>query len=289
MTDIHWLSANELADQIRSGILSSVEVLEHLVGRIRARDGVVNSVVQWDLERARTDAALADRAVANNRLLGPLHGVPMTVKDSFQTAGCVTTSGAAELADFVPASDAWPIARLRQAGAIPFAKTNLPMWAGDIQSFNTVYGTTNNPHNVDHTPGGSSGGSAAALAMGFTPLEVGSDIGGSIRVPAHYSGVMGHKPSYGIVGTHGHIPGAPGTLSAADLAVVGPMARTVPDLRTGLLAMAGADRWNAPAWKLDLPAPRLIRYPTSGLLAGSTTRPAQSQPTLGTHSNTCAP
>ena len=137
-----------------------------------------------------------------------------------------------------------------------FAKTNLPLFAGDIQSYNEVYGTTNNPHDVERTPGGSSGGSAAALAMGFTPIELGSDIGGSIRVPAHYSGVMGHKPSYGIVPSHGQIPGMPGTLSQADLAVTGPMARTVDDLELGLDVLAGPDRWMTPAWRLDLPAPR---------------------------------
>jgi amidase len=158
----------------------------------------------------------------------------------------------------VPDADCWPVARLRAAGAIPFAKTNLPIFAGDIQSYNAVYGTTNNPHDPSRTCGGSSGGSAAALAMGFTPLELGSDIGGSIRVPAHYSGVMGHKPSYGIVPGHGQIPGMPGTLTQADLAVTGPMARTVEDLETQLDVLAGPDRWNAPAWRLDLPPARAV-------------------------------
>jgi amidase len=148
------------------------------------------------------------------------------------------------------------VARLRAAGAIPFAKTNLPLFADDIQSFNDVYGTTNNPHDLTRTPGGSSGGSAAALAMGFTPLELGSDIGGSIRVPAHYSGVMGHKPSYGIVPGHGQIPGMPGTLTQADLAVVGPLARSTDDLALALDVLAGPDRWATPAWRLELPPPR---------------------------------
>jgi len=255
--DLHWMSATELAGAIAAKEVSSADVLEHLVTRIEGLDGPINSVVQWDLDRARGAAALADQAVVDGDELGPLHGVPMTIKDSFQTAGCITTSGAPELADFVPEVDAWPVAGLRRAGAIPFAKTNLPIWAGDIQSFNEVYGTTNNPWSLDHTPGGSSGGSAAALAMGFTPIELGSDIGGSIRVPAHYSGVMGHKPSYALVPAHGQIPGLPGTLTMADLAVAGPMARTVEDLRTSLLAMAGPDRWNTPAWKLDLPAARV--------------------------------
>jgi amidase len=180
----------------------------------------------------------------------------MTIKDSFQTAGMRTTSGAPELANFVPQEDAWPVARLREAGAVIFGKTNLPIYAGDLQSYNEVFGTTNNPYDVSRTPGGSSGGSAAALACGFTPLELGSDIGGSIRLPSHMSGVVGHKPSYGIVPAHGQIPGPPGTLTLADLAVAGPMARSVEDLELGLTIMAGPNRWERPAWRLELPPPR---------------------------------
>jgi len=254
--ELHWLSASNLSELIRAGDVSSVEVLDHLVERIKDLDGQINSVVQWDLARAGEAAIAADRAVANGDELGRLHGVPITIKDSFQTEGCITTSGSPDLADYVPAEDAWPVARLREAGAIPFAKTNLPLFADDIQTFNEVYGTTNNPHNLDRTPGGSSGGSAAAVAMGFTPLELGSDIGGSIRVPAHYCGVMGHKPSFGIVPAHGQIPGLPGTLSQADLAVAGPLARTVPDLELALDVLVGPDRWDSPAWRLDLPASR---------------------------------
>lgn len=256
MTDLHWLSATELAAAIDRRDVSSREALDHLTERIERLDGSVNAVVRWDLDRARRSADEADDATARGDEVGPLHGVPMTIKDSFQTKGCITTSGAPELAEFVPTADAWPVARLRRAGAIPFAKTNLPIWAGDIQSYNKVYGTTNNPYDTDHTPGGSSGGSAAALAMGFTPLELGSDIGGSIRVPAHYCGVFGHKPSFGIVPSHGQIPGMPGTLSTADIAVTGPMARSAADLALGLDVLTGPDRWSAPAWRLDLPAPR---------------------------------
>jgi amidase len=254
--ELHWRSATELASAIREREVSSEETLDHLVARIERLDGPINSVVQWDLDRARTAARAADAVVAAGEDLPPLHGVPMTIKDSFQTEGCTTTAGAPELADFVPSDDAAPVARLRAAGAIPFAKTNLPIFAGDIQSYNDVYGTTNNPFDVEHTPGGSSGGSAAALSMGFTPIELGSDIGGSIRVPAHYSGVMGHKPSFGIVPAHGQIPGLPGTLSQADLAVAGPMARTIDDLEIQLDVLSGPDRWESPAWRLDLPPAR---------------------------------
>ncbi len=256
MTDLQWQSASELAGRIRAGDVKSEEVLDHLVARVEASDGPINSVVCWDLDRAREAARAADEATARGDDLGPLHGVPMTIKDSWQTVGCTTTSGAPELAEFVPEVDAAPVARLRGAGAIPFAKTNLPLYAGDVQSYNAVYGTTNNPYDVEHTPGGSSGGSAAALAMGFTPIELGSDIGGSIRVPAHYSGVTGHKPTFGIVPAHGQIPGPPGTLTMADLAVAGPMARNVDDLELCLDVIAGPDRWDAPAWRLDLPPAR---------------------------------
>jgi amidase len=256
MKELHWWSAGDLAAAIRGREVSASEALEHQVERVERLDGPINAVVHWDLDRARAAARAADDAVAAGARLGPLHGVPITIKDSFQTEGCITTSGSPDLADFVPTQDAAPVARLRAAGAIPFAKTNLPIWAGDIQSFNDVYGTTNNPHDLERTPGGSSGGSAAALAMGFTPLELGSDIAGSIRVPAHYSGVSGHKPSYGIVPAHGQIPGMPGTLTQADLAVTGPMARSVRDLELGLDVLVGPDRWNEPAWRIDLPPAR---------------------------------
>jgi amidase len=151
------MSATELARGIAAGEISSREVLEHLVDRIADRDGPINAVVQWDLERARAAATQADEMVHAGDPLGPLHGVPMTIKDSFQTAGCVTTSGTPELAEFVPETDAAPVARLREAGAVIFAKTNLPIYAGDLQSYNDVYGTTSNPHHLERTPGGSSG------------------------------------------------------------------------------------------------------------------------------------
>lgn len=253
--ELHWMSATDLAARIAAREISSRKALEHFVDRIAERDGPVNAVVQWDLDRARTTAQRADAMVRDGTPLGPLHGVPMTIKDSFQTMGCITTSGAPELADFVPEVDAAPVARLREAGAVIFAKTNLPVYAGDLQSYNSVYGTTNNPHGLDRTPGGSSGGSAAALAMGFTPLELGSDIGGSIRVPAHYCGVMGHKSSFGIVPAHGQIPGPPGSLSQADLAVAGPMARHAEDLATALRVISGPDRWDMTAWRLEMPEP----------------------------------
>lgn len=217
MSEMHELSAIELATEIRQRRLSSREVLDHFLDRIERLDGPINSVVTIDAERARSEAALADEAVTTGADLGPLQGVPITVKDSFSTAGLRTTSGAPMLAGYVPETDAAPVAALRGAGCVVFAKTNLPMFAGDMQTYNELFGVTNNPYDLDRTPGGSSGGAAAALASGFTPLEIGSDIGGSIRIPAHNCGVVGHKPSHGIVPSYGHIPGPPGALTIPDL------------------------------------------------------------------------
>jgi len=256
VSELAYSSAVAIADRIRQREISSREAVDYFLARVETLDEPINSVVTIDAERARTEADAADAALARGEVRGPLHGVPMTVKDSFQTAGMRTTSGAPELASFIPTENAWPVARLREAGAIIFGKTNLPIYAGDLQSYNKVFGTTNNPHDVSRTPGGSSGGSAAALACGFTPLELGSDIGGSIRLPSHMSGIVGHKPSYGIVPAHGQIPGPPGTLTLADLAVAGPMARTIQDLKLGLDIMAGPNRWEKPAWHLELPPPR---------------------------------
>jgi len=256
VSELSYASAFAIARKIRKREISSREAVDYFLARVEALNKPINCVVTIDAERARAEADAADAALARGEIRGPLHGVPMTIKDSFQTAGMRTTSGAPELSNFIPKEDAWPVARLREAGAIIYGKTNAPIYAGDLQSYNEVFGTTNNPYDVSRTPGGSSGGSAAALACGFTPLELGSDIGGSIRLPSHMSGVVGHKPSYGIVPAHGQIPGPPGTLTLADLAVAGPMARSVDDLKLGLDIMAGPNRWEHPAWRLKLPPTR---------------------------------
>jgi amidase len=256
MAALHELSAIELAASIARREVSSREALAHFVQRVDRLDGPLNAVVTRDLDAAFIAAAHADEATVRGDVLGPLHGVPMTVKDSFSTAGMRTTSGAPELAEHIPDEDAAPVAAVRNAGAIVWAKTNLPIYAGDMQSYNEVFGTTGNPWDLERTPGGSSGGSAAALAARFTPLEIGSDIGGSIRLPAHMSGVYGHKPTFGIVPAHGQIPGPPGTLTQADIAVAGPMARTATDLSLALELMSGPDRWNRAGWRLELPPPR---------------------------------
>ena len=256
MSDLAYWSTIELARALQARQVSSREALDELAQRIEDRNREVNVVVTLDLERARDQAAAVDQARAAGRALGPLAGVPMTVKDSLMTEGLRTTSGAPELADFVPDRDADVVARLKAAGVVLVGKTNLPIYAGDVQSFNEVFGTSNNPWDLSRSVGGSSGGSAGALAAGFTPLEVGSDIAGSIRNPAAMCGVVGHKPSYGVVSARGQIPGPPGTLTQADIAVVGPMARAVDDCELALDLLAGADEWQAPAWTLRLPPAR---------------------------------
>lgn len=259
MDELHYRTASECLDLLRSGALSALELLDASIARIEALNPDINAVVAKDYQRARECARASDAARAEGRDLGPLHGLPMTVKDSLSTAGLVTTSGAPELRDHLPKEDAVAVQRLLEAGAIILGKTNLPIYAGDWQTYNTVYGRTNNPWDLTRTVGGSSGGAAAALAAGFIPLEYGSDIGGSIRNPAHYCGVYGHKPSYDIVPTRGHIPGPPGTKSEPDLGVVGPLARSAADLRLALDVTVGPDTLDRDGWKLDLPAARAER------------------------------
>lgn len=250
MTDPAWLSGKQLASKIRRGELSAVEALDAFAERIRRLNPAINAVVATDLPRARRRAAAADRARAKGVPLGLLHGVPMTVKESFDVPGLATTVGFEAQRANLPTEPAVIVERLEAAGAIVFGKTNLPVAMADWQSFNPVYGTTNNPWNVERVPGGSSGGSAAALAAGLTPLEYGSDIGASIRNPAHYCGVFGHKPTIGIVPDRGH--GLPPYVHGRDIAACGPLARTAGDLEVLLKLTAGADpRWGA-GWRLAL-------------------------------------
>jgi len=207
-----------------------------------------------DFERALAAAAEADAALARGDVLGPLHGLPMTIKESYDIAGLPTTWGNPAWKDNIATADSVVVSRFKAAGAHFMGKTNVPFMLADFQSYNEIYGQTNNPWDPSRTPGGSSGGSAAALAAGLTGLESGSDIGGSIRNPAHYCGVYGHKPTHGIVPGRGQAP--PGAVSEPDLAVVGPLARSAGDLQTALDIVAGPDVLMAPGWRLDLPAPR---------------------------------
>jgi amidase len=256
MIDVAFRSARQLAGAIRTKEISSRELVDHYLDRIERLNPRINAVVTLDAERARRRADAADAALMRGELWGPLHGVPITIKDALETAGIRTTGGAQAFAEHVPGTDAAAVSRLIAAGAVVFGKTNLPVLSMDAQTYNPIFGTTNNPWDTTRAPGGSSGGAAAALAAGLTALELGSDIAGSIRNPAHYCGVYGHKPTYGIVSLRGHIPGPPGTVSDADIGVVGPLARSADDLSVALDIVAGPHTDRATAWQLALPPPR---------------------------------
>lgn len=250
--DIGYATAAQLTRAIADRTVSSREALDHLLARVERHNPGLNAIVALDVDRARADADAADAATASGAAVGRLHGLPMTVKDVWETEGLVTTAGAPELRDYVPEADALAVGRLRAAGAVIFGKTNTPLYAGDFQTFNAVYGLTNNPWDPARTAGGSSGGAAAAVAAGLTPLELGSDIGGSIRNPAHFNGVYGLKPSWGVVPGRGHIPGPPGTLVEADVNCNGPLARSLEDLRLALDVLAGPLPEDAVGWRLEL-------------------------------------
>ena len=254
-----FASATTLTARLRRRELGSRELLEEYLDRVERLDPGLGAVVTLDTDRARAEAAAADEAAARGEPLGPLHGLPVTVKDSIETASLRTTAGAPELVDHVPDRDATAVARLRAAGAIVFGKTNTPAWAGEAQTYNAVAGTTNNPWDRTRSPGGSSGGPAAAVAAGLTGLDIGSDLGGSIRMPAGYCGVYGLRPSYGLVPTRGHLPPPPGVRSEIDMGVLGPLARGADDLALALDALAGPDEVRGVAWRLALPPPRPVR------------------------------
>ena len=254
MSELHYATAIELAAKIKAREISAVELLDHFLDRVEKYNPQLNAIIWMDADGARARAGAADAALARGEDWGPLHGVPMTVKEAYDLAGSPTTWGKPELKGNIPDSNAVVVDRLLGAGAIIFGKTNVPIDLADWQSFNEIHGTTNNPWNLERTPGGSSGGSAAALAAGLTGLEAGSDIGASIRNPAHYCGVFGHKPTFGIVPGDGHA--LPGVFSQADIAVVGPMARSAEDLALALDIMAGPDRFASASWRLELPPAR---------------------------------
>lgn len=253
MTDLSFCSAGELAGRIRAREIGSLELTEHYIDRIERLDGDVNAVVVRDFERARKAARAADEALAAGDVAGPLHGVPMTIKESYDVAGLPTTWGIPDFAENVAGSDAQSVRAYKAAGAILLGKTNVPRDLADFQSYNDLYGTTCNPWDLGRTPGGSSGGSAAALAAGLTGLESGSDIGGSIRNPAHYCGVYGHKPTWGIVPPQGHA--LPGMVGGPDIAVCGPLARSAGDLALAMEVLAGPEPLDRPGWQLVLPRP----------------------------------
>jgi len=254
-------SVTELIAALRSRKISAVEALNESIRCIEARDQELNAVVVRDFERARAAAVQADAALARGERWALL-GVPMTVKESFNVAGLPTTWGLPAAAKSIAQSDAVAVSRLKAAGAVVLGKTNVPVNLGDLQSVNPLYGLTRNPWNPERTPGGSSGGAAAALAAGFVPLELGSDLGGSLRFPAHCCGIYAHKPTFALVPTRGHAPPGTPDLSVSrdpDLAVVGPMARSAADLKVALDVLAGPDEPQSLGYQLELPDARHAR------------------------------
>nr|WP_296069267.1 amidase [uncultured Actinoplanes sp.] len=240
-SDDPYATAAELVAAMDSGAVSAAELTEAAIARIERHDRDINAMCVRDDDRARLAARAADTARAHGDRR-PLLGVPVTVKESFNVAGLPTTWGIPPFRDFVATEDAVAVARLRAAGAVILGKTNVPLGLGDVQTYNPIYGTTNNPHDLSRTPGGSSGGSAAALAAGFGAVSIGSDLGGSLRVPAHFCGVHGHKSSWGLLPVRGHTaPPGPALAYDGDLAVIGPMARSAADLARVFTLLAGPD------------------------------------------------
>ena len=223
-------SATDLLEMLAARSVSSAELLDHFIERNALLGDEINAIVTLDLDRASELAKASDQRRAENQVDGILDGLPMTIKDAIAVEGIRSTGGAVELAEHVPSKDAEAVTKIKAAGGIVFGKTNLPRWSGDIQAFNDIFGTTNNPWNLKCGPGGSSGGASAAVAAGLTPWEVGTDIGGSVRLPAHFAGVCGHKPSFGVVPQLGYIDHVSYGVSDADINVFGPIAKTVDDL-----------------------------------------------------------
>lgn len=252
MSDIVFLSATELAQRIADKQISSEELLKLYLERVDEHNAALNAIVVDVREEALAQARDADAALARGETRGPFHGVPMTIKESYNLAGTPTTWGNPAWKENIAGEDAVPVQRFKNAGAIVFGKTNVPLSLADFQSYNDVYGTTNNPYDHERGPGGSSGGSAAALAAGLTGLETGSDIGGSIRNPAHFCGVFGHKPTWNLLWMRGH--SGPGDIRALpDISVIGPLARSAVDLETAVRVLAGPDDIAARGYRLQLP------------------------------------
>ena len=244
--------ATELARLLRSRKLSAIELLENCLDQYMRHNDGLNAVVVTDIDRAKRAAAQSDRRLKRGKPLGPFDGVPMTIKESFDWRGTPSTWGDPRFKDNIASSDAVAVTRMSNAGAIIYGKTNVPLMLADWQSYNDIYGTTNNPWDVTRSPGGSSGGSAAVLATGMSALEIGSDIGASIRNPAHYCGVYGHKPTWGVVPYRGHY--LPGIVHTSDITVAGPLARSAHDLAVMMKILVGSDGIDARGTAISLPA-----------------------------------
>lgn len=252
MTDIPFLSAVQLKAKLDNRSLGCLELCDLYIDRIESLDQETNAVIVRDFDRARAAAKEADNVADDKR--GPAHGLPLTIKESFNIAGLPTTWGLPPFKDMSVVEDAVVVKKYKEAGGIFLGKTNVPVNLGDFQSYNPIYGTTNNPWDLTRTPGGSSGGAAVAMSAAYSTLETGSDIGGSIRNPAHYCGVYGHKPTWGIVPPQGH--SLPGVLAAPDIAVCGPLARSAEDLKLAMEIISGPEILNSGGWKLNLPTPQ---------------------------------
>src|SRR5215204_3243952 len=262
MHEVLLESATHAARMLRRKDISSRELTEMLLARIDSVNPALNAVVALRPEAALQEAAAADEATARSDAAGPLHGVPMTIKDSFNVAGLHTTWGNLAFKDFVADWDATVVRRLRRAGAIIIGKTNVAFMLGDFgQTANELYGLTNNPWDTTRTPGGSSGGAAAALSAGMTLLEYGSDLVGSIRIPASFCGVYGLKPSVGIVPLTGFQPPGPpaGSSDMMYMSAVGPLGRSAHDLRTALSVTGGPEGQAAKAYTWTLSPSRHTR------------------------------
>ncbi len=258
LSELAFASAREAARAVRQRTVSSLELTDFMLGRIEKYNSTINAIVASRFERARQRAREADEAMGRGEIWGPLHGVPITVKESYDVAGLPSTWGNPQFAENIPELDATVVTRLHRAGAVLLGKTNVPFMLADWQAFNDLYGVTRNPWDLERSPGGSTGGGAAALAAGLTYLSMGGDLGGSIRVPAHFCGVFGHKPSRGLVPAKGHqLPLPPVVLP--DLDVLGPLARTAADLKLALEIVGGPDEQNAVAYHWKLPSARGAR------------------------------
>lgn len=253
-----FASALEAATAILKREISSVELTSEILNRIDRFNPEINAIVTLTREAAMKRARQADQALARGEVWGPFHGVPVTIKDTYETKGVRTTAGAPQYAEHIPDEDATVVARVRASGAVILGKTNTPEMAMDVQTYNDVFGQTNNPWDLERTSGGSTGGGAAALASGLSFLSLGSDIGGSIRTPSNFCGVYGHKPTLNLVSRKGHIPPPLDQRPAppANLAVAGPLARSAADLRTALQVIGGPDEPESIAYRWTLPPAR---------------------------------
>ena len=257
MSSIVFQSAKLQAKAIRKRELKPSDLIEAHFDQIDKFYPEINAVIWQDRETAKELAFQMDKEVERGEFRGPLHGIPMTVKESFNISGAPTTWGDPENKNNIAETDSDAVHRLRNAGAIVFGKTNVPLNLVEWQTFNEIYGTTNNPWDVTRTPGGSSGGSAAALSTGMTALEVGSDAGSSIRNPAHYCGVFGMKPTFKVVSSKGQ--SIYESNSESDISVVGPLARTAEDLKLAFETIEGLRSIETSAFKTNLPKDNRMR------------------------------